>query len=70
MPPKPEPCQSLGPSKASLSLLQTNHIISEHQHLPQPACLEVDPSYKALRVKACDSTNPYQKWQFGTYHAD
>ncbi|XP_068877852.1 polypeptide N-acetylgalactosaminyltransferase 5 [Aphelocoma coerulescens] len=48
----------------------TDHIISEHQHLPQPACLEVDPSYKALRVKACDSTNPYQKWQFGTYHAD
>ncbi|XP_031970129.1 polypeptide N-acetylgalactosaminyltransferase 5 [Corvus moneduloides] len=48
----------------------TDHIISEHQHLPQLACLEVDPSYKALRVKACDSTNPYQKWQFGTYHAD
>ncbi|NWI57696.1 GALT5 acetylgalactosaminyltransferase, partial [Calyptomena viridis] len=48
----------------------TDHIISEHQHLPQPSCLEVDPSYKALRVKACDSTNPYQKWQFGNYHAD
>ncbi|NWW01967.1 GALT5 acetylgalactosaminyltransferase, partial [Oreocharis arfaki] len=48
----------------------TDHIISEHQHLPQPACLEVDPSYRALRVKACDSSSPYQKWQFGTYHAD
>ncbi|NWX57928.1 GALT5 acetylgalactosaminyltransferase, partial [Promerops cafer] len=48
----------------------TDHIISEHQHLPQPACLEVDPSYRALRVRACDSTSPYQKWQFGRYHAD
>ncbi|XP_032549921.1 polypeptide N-acetylgalactosaminyltransferase 5 [Chiroxiphia lanceolata] len=48
----------------------SDHIISEHQHLPQPSCLEVDPSYKALRVKACDSTNPYQKWQFGNYHVD
>ncbi|XP_050195614.1 polypeptide N-acetylgalactosaminyltransferase 5 [Myiozetetes cayanensis] len=48
----------------------SDHLISEHQHLPQPSCLEVDPSYKALRVKACDSTSPYQKWQFGSYHAD
>ncbi|RMB92560.1 hypothetical protein DUI87_31014 [Hirundo rustica rustica] len=47
-----------------------DHIISEHQHLPQPACLEVDPTYKALRVRGCDSTSPHQKWQFGSYHAD
>ncbi|XP_062354016.1 polypeptide N-acetylgalactosaminyltransferase 5 [Cinclus cinclus] len=47
-----------------------DHIISEHQHLPQPACLAVDPSYRALRVTACDHTNPHQKWQFGSYHAD
>ncbi|XP_058695717.1 polypeptide N-acetylgalactosaminyltransferase 5 [Poecile atricapillus] len=47
----------------------TEHIISEHQHLPQP-CLEVDPSYRALRLKACDPTNPHQKWHFGRYHAD
>ncbi|NXX32876.1 GALT5 acetylgalactosaminyltransferase, partial [Nicator chloris] len=47
-----------------------DHLISEHQHLPQPACLEVHPSYRALGVKACDSTNPYQKWHFGSYHAD
>ncbi|XP_065527269.1 polypeptide N-acetylgalactosaminyltransferase 5 [Lathamus discolor] len=46
----------------------TDHIISEH--LQQPACLEVDPSHKALRVNACDSANPYQKWQFGNYYAD
>ncbi|KAM4897932.1 polypeptide N-acetylgalactosaminyltransferase 5 [Sylvia borin] len=48
----------------------TEHIISEHQHLPQPACLEVDPSYRALRVRGCDPTKPHQKWQFGSYHAD
>ncbi|NXE12939.1 GALT5 acetylgalactosaminyltransferase, partial [Lophotis ruficrista] len=46
----------------------TDHIISEH--LQQPACLEVDPSRTALRVNACDSANPYQKWQFGNYYAD
>ncbi|XP_075367382.1 polypeptide N-acetylgalactosaminyltransferase 5 [Mycteria americana] len=46
----------------------TDHIISEH--LQQLVCLEVDPSHKALRVNACDSTNPYQKWQFGNYYAD
>ncbi|CAN0229629.1 unnamed protein product [Bubo scandiacus] len=46
----------------------TDHIVWEH--LPQPACLEVDPSHKALRVNACDSANPYQKWQFGNYYAD
>ncbi|NWR42345.1 GALT5 acetylgalactosaminyltransferase, partial [Regulus satrapa] len=46
------------------------HLISEHQHLPRPACLEVDPSFRALRVKACDPRNPHQKWQFGRYHAD
>ncbi|XP_074885215.1 polypeptide N-acetylgalactosaminyltransferase 5 isoform X1 [Buteo buteo] len=46
----------------------TDHIVSEH--LQQPACLEVDPSHKALRVNACDSANPYQKWQFGNYYAD
>ncbi|XP_054686765.1 polypeptide N-acetylgalactosaminyltransferase 5 [Grus americana] len=46
----------------------TDHIVSEH--LQPPACLEVDPSHKALRVNACDSANPYQKWQFGNYYAD
>ncbi|KAM9235315.1 polypeptide N-acetylgalactosaminyltransferase 5 [Leptosomus discolor] len=46
----------------------TDHIISEH--LQRPTCLEVDPSHKALRVNACDSANPYQKWQFGNYYAD
>ncbi|NXX95349.1 GALT5 acetylgalactosaminyltransferase, partial [Centropus bengalensis] len=46
----------------------TEHIISEH--LPQAVCLEADPSHKALRVNACDSANPYQKWQFGNYYAD
>ncbi|XP_068051153.1 polypeptide N-acetylgalactosaminyltransferase 5 isoform X1 [Anomalospiza imberbis] len=48
----------------------TDHLISEHQHLPRPACLEVDPSYRALRVKGCDPRNPHQKWRFGRYHAD
>ncbi|NXX86506.1 GALT5 acetylgalactosaminyltransferase, partial [Urocolius indicus] len=46
----------------------TDHIISEH--LQQPACLEVDPSHKALRLNACGSANPYQKWHFGNYYAD
>uniref|UniRef100_A0A8C9MNV7 Polypeptide N-acetylgalactosaminyltransferase 5 n=1 Tax=Serinus canaria TaxID=9135 RepID=A0A8C9MNV7_SERCA len=38
--------------------------------LPQPACLEVDPSFRALRVRGCDARNPHQKWQFSRYHAD
>nr|XP_009664851.1 PREDICTED: polypeptide N-acetylgalactosaminyltransferase 5 [Struthio camelus australis] len=46
----------------------TDHIVLEH--LQQPACLEVDQSHKTLRVNACDSSNPYQKWQFGNYYAD
>nr|XP_031361333.1 polypeptide N-acetylgalactosaminyltransferase 5 [Lonchura striata domestica] len=48
----------------------TEHLISEHQHLPRPACLEVDPSRRALRVKGCDPRNPRQKWRFSSYHAD
>ncbi|NWX13534.1 GALT5 acetylgalactosaminyltransferase, partial [Aegotheles bennettii] len=55
-------------SLAPLQSQMTNHLISEH--LQQPVCVEVDPSLGALRVNACDSTNPYQKWQFGNYHAD
>jgi len=51
----------------SLSL-QTDHLVSEH--LQQPACLEADPAPQALRVNACDSANPRQKWQFGHYYAD
>ncbi|PKU28813.1 polypeptide n-acetylgalactosaminyltransferase 5 [Limosa lapponica baueri] len=47
---------------------KTDHIVWEH--LQQPACLEADPSHRAPRVNACDSANPYQKWQFGNYHAD
>ncbi|XP_010078108.1 PREDICTED: polypeptide N-acetylgalactosaminyltransferase 5 [Pterocles gutturalis] len=46
----------------------TDHIVREQ--LPQPACLEADPSDKALRLNTCDSANPYQKWQFGNYYAD
>ncbi|NWY54990.1 GALT5 acetylgalactosaminyltransferase, partial [Chionis minor] len=65
--------QSRGPTwlHRSLAAFQpelTDHIISEH--LQQLACLEVDPSHKALRINACDSANPYQKWQFGNYYAD
>ncbi|XP_032921303.1 polypeptide N-acetylgalactosaminyltransferase 5 [Catharus ustulatus] len=48
----------------------TDHLISEQQHLPQPACLAVHPSYRALRVTACDPASPHQKWHFGSYHAD
>ncbi|KAM6307392.1 polypeptide N-acetylgalactosaminyltransferase 5 [Aegotheles albertisi] len=55
-------------SLAPLQSQMTNHLISEH--LQQPVCVEVDPLLGALRVNACDSTNPYQKWQFGNYHAD
>ncbi|NXS52737.1 GALT5 acetylgalactosaminyltransferase, partial [Brachypteracias leptosomus] len=46
----------------------TDHLVWEH--LQQQKCLEVDPPQKALRVSACDSTNPYQKWQFGNYYTD
>lgn len=45
-----------------------DHLVAEH--LQPPACLEVDPSLQALRVSACNSANPYQKWQFGNYYAD
>ncbi|KAM7049039.1 polypeptide N-acetylgalactosaminyltransferase 5 [Acridotheres tristis] len=48
----------------------TQHLISEQQHLPQPSCLAVHPSFRALRVTACDPTSPHQKWHFGSYHAD
>ncbi|NXY08619.1 GALT5 acetylgalactosaminyltransferase, partial [Pteruthius melanotis] len=48
----------------------SEHIISEQQHLPQPACLAAEPPYSTLRVRGCDPTSPYQKWKFGTYHAD
>nr|XP_009930495.1 PREDICTED: polypeptide N-acetylgalactosaminyltransferase 5 [Opisthocomus hoazin] len=47
---------------------ETDHLVSEH--LQQPACLEADPAPQALRVNACDSANPRQKWQFGHYYAD
>ncbi|XP_037999318.1 polypeptide N-acetylgalactosaminyltransferase 5 [Motacilla alba alba] len=48
----------------------TEHLVSEQQRLPQqPACLEVDPAFRALRVRGCDPRNPHQKWQFGRYHA-
>ncbi|XP_064011299.1 polypeptide N-acetylgalactosaminyltransferase 5 [Pogoniulus pusillus] len=69
------PCQPSNPNMAwlhrALAAFQpqlTDHLISEH--LQQPACLEVDPPGKALSVSACDSTNPHQKWQFGSYYAD
>uniref|UniRef100_A0A8D0HKA8 Ricin B lectin domain-containing protein n=1 Tax=Sphenodon punctatus TaxID=8508 RepID=A0A8D0HKA8_SPHPU len=45
-----------------------DHFVLEH--LQQPTCLEVDQSRQTLRVNACDSSNPYQKWQFGNYYAD
>lgn len=48
----------------------TDHIISGQQQLLQPACLEVDPSFRALRVKTCDSSNPHQKWHFGHYQVN
>ncbi|XP_062434690.1 polypeptide N-acetylgalactosaminyltransferase 5 isoform X2 [Rhea pennata] len=45
-----------------------DHVVVEH--LPQPACLEADPAHKTLRVNACNSSSPYQKWRFGNYYAD
>ncbi|NXN10184.1 GALT5 acetylgalactosaminyltransferase, partial [Indicator maculatus] len=69
------PCRASSPGTAwlhrALVAFQTqlkDHLISEH--LQQPVCLEVGPSDRALRVSACDSTNPHQKWQFGSYYAD
>uniref|UniRef100_A0A8C3K5Y0 Polypeptide N-acetylgalactosaminyltransferase n=1 Tax=Calidris pygmaea TaxID=425635 RepID=A0A8C3K5Y0_9CHAR len=68
-------CQggSHSPTWLHRSLATTQPDLTEHivwEHLQQPACLEVDPSHGAPRVNACDSANPYQKWQFGNYHAD
>ncbi|XP_075286424.1 polypeptide N-acetylgalactosaminyltransferase 5 [Opisthocomus hoazin] len=55
-------------SLATFQPEMTDHLVSEH--LQQPACLEADPAPQALRVNACDSANPRQKWQFGHYYAD
>ncbi|XP_019409946.1 PREDICTED: polypeptide N-acetylgalactosaminyltransferase 5 [Crocodylus porosus] len=55
-------------SLVSFQVKLMDHIVLEH--LQQPTCLEVDQSHKALRVNACDSSNPYQKWQFGNYYAN
>ncbi|XP_059708417.1 polypeptide N-acetylgalactosaminyltransferase 5 isoform X2 [Haemorhous mexicanus] len=65
--------RSLAWLHGSLATVQpglTAHLVSQHQRLPQPACLEVDPSFRALRVRGCDARNPHQKWQFSRYHAD
>ncbi|NXD43379.1 GALT5 acetylgalactosaminyltransferase, partial [Copsychus sechellarum] len=67
------PCSDLSPLLSpprAVCLLQSEHLISEQQHLPQPACLAVHPSYRALRLAACDPSSPHQKWKFGSYHAD
>ncbi|XP_010192310.1 PREDICTED: polypeptide N-acetylgalactosaminyltransferase 5, partial [Mesitornis unicolor] len=45
-----------------------DHLMAEQP--PRPMCLEGDPMHGALRMSPCDATSPYQKWQFGTYHAD
>lgn len=58
----------VSPRTSRPSPLQADHLVAEH--LQPPACLEVDPSLQALRVSACNSANPYQKWQFGNYYAD
>ncbi|XP_071291640.1 polypeptide N-acetylgalactosaminyltransferase 5 [Agelaius tricolor] len=47
------------------------HLVSQHPRLPQqPACLEVDAAFRALRLRGCEAGNPRQKWQFSRYHAD
>nr|XP_054492545.1 polypeptide N-acetylgalactosaminyltransferase 5 [Agelaius phoeniceus] len=47
------------------------HLVSQHPRLPQqPACLEVDAAFRALRLRRCEAGNPRQKWQFSRYHAD
>uniref|UniRef100_A0A8C9MP83 Polypeptide N-acetylgalactosaminyltransferase 5 n=1 Tax=Serinus canaria TaxID=9135 RepID=A0A8C9MP83_SERCA len=61
--------RSLAWLHGSLATVQPG-LVSDHQRLPQPACLEVDPSFRALRVRGCDARNPHQKWQFSRYHAD
>ncbi|NXG35402.1 GALT5 acetylgalactosaminyltransferase, partial [Dromaius novaehollandiae] len=55
---------ALAPGRPQL----TDHVVVEH--LAQPACLEADPARGALRVGACDSASPFQKWRFGSYHVD
>uniref|UniRef100_U3JK68 Polypeptide N-acetylgalactosaminyltransferase n=1 Tax=Ficedula albicollis TaxID=59894 RepID=U3JK68_FICAL len=50
--------------------LATGHPGLVSDHFPRPACLAVHPSYRALRVAACDPASPHQKWRFGSYHAD
>ncbi|XP_029461383.1 polypeptide N-acetylgalactosaminyltransferase 5 [Rhinatrema bivittatum] len=48
--------------------LLTDHFVLEY--LSQPMCLEVDQLHTTIRVNSCDSSNQYQKWQFGNYYTE
>ncbi|XP_044525050.1 polypeptide N-acetylgalactosaminyltransferase 5 [Gracilinanus agilis] len=45
---------------------QMDHLILEYWE--QLRCLEASHSGKTLKVTACDSMNPYQKWKFEEYY--
>ncbi|XP_005393469.1 PREDICTED: polypeptide N-acetylgalactosaminyltransferase 5 [Chinchilla lanigera] len=45
-----------------------NHIVFENSH--QLLCLEGNFSQKTLKVAACDSMKPHQKWKFEKYYED
>ncbi|XP_064574332.1 polypeptide N-acetylgalactosaminyltransferase 5 isoform X2 [Zonotrichia leucophrys gambelii] len=71
------PCQGRNRSLAwlhrALASVQPGlsaHLVSQHPRLPQPACLEVDAAFRALRVRGCDARNRHQQWHFSAYHAD
>ncbi|XP_004835982.1 polypeptide N-acetylgalactosaminyltransferase 5 isoform X1 [Heterocephalus glaber] len=45
-----------------------NHIVSENSH--QLLCLEGNFSQKTVKVAACNSMKPHQKWKFEKYYED
>ncbi|KFO22412.1 polypeptide N-acetylgalactosaminyltransferase 5 [Fukomys damarensis] len=45
-----------------------NHIVFENS--PQLLCLEGNFSQKTLKLAACDSVKPHQKWKFENYYED
>lgn len=65
-----QPCDNTKPQlrwlhKATNSAL-VEHLIAEHS--PRRLCLEAGALDDSIQLKECQSTSPYQKWQFTHYH--
>ncbi|XP_001512277.1 polypeptide N-acetylgalactosaminyltransferase 5 [Ornithorhynchus anatinus] len=45
-----------------------DHIVVAN--IKKPTCWEANHNHNTLRMTACDSMNPYQKWKFEKYYVD